>query len=177
MKIKYDIGDNFYKYLNIALGIYTSKKSLQKNPNKKIRSYTRTGLYYTCMALLLWIAGTILFTIHHNRIFLEIFSSIMGALGIVIITYYIVFIITYFSNRKKVHSGILTISKEIITDVSNDNLSIQFGWDKVEFIVVTDDELVIVSNFQWYLFADIENKKEIVEGIKKCNKDVILIEK
>lgn len=175
MKIKYNITENFYKYLDVALDIFINKKILQKNPNKKIKSYTKKGLDYLLITFLIFITGIFIYSINNSEIFLKVFSNIIGLIVALILGYYIVFFLLYLPNKKKIHSGILTINKEGITDVSDDDLTIKIGWDKVELIVVMKYELVIVTKCSWFIFADIENQDDVIKGIKKYNQDVILI--
>lgn len=175
MKVKYNITDNLYKCYDIALGIYVNKRSLQKNPNIKIKSYSRKGLDYLLITFLIFIVGTFTYSINQSPIFLKIFSNILGFLLACILGYYLVFIQFYLSNRKKIHSGILIINKEGIADVSDDSLTIKFGWDKVKFIVVMEHKLVVITKSPWFIFVDIEDQDKIIKGIKKYNQDVMII--
>lgn len=177
MKIEYDLKDNLYKHQNLYFGIYVMKKEIKKNPHITIKNYSSIMLHYTFNVLLIFIMAIFLGIFANNKIIIVGFSFLMAFMILLLIGSHALLLINYLSSKKNsCMKGTLEFNKKGIID-QNEDITISFLWDKVDFIVIKNETIIVVPNHPTGLLANINKNdiEKIVKGIRKYNKEVLII--
>lgn len=176
MKIKYDLTNERFKYYNTAWGINLRKKIFKKNPNKKIFNYTTIGIFYFFIIIILLLVGSIFIGLFDLEKHIDTFSSIISLLFGILVFYYFFFFMQFLSTRKKMSSGTLVIDKDGISDISDDKITVKFGWEQIQLIAIKENEIVILSK-DLLIISKLNNKDKLINTIRKYNKNVSLVVK
>lgn len=173
MKIEYNMDKNFFKTYNYVMGIALRKNYIKKHPEKKFRSYTKNGLYLLMRVIVIVLLLFFMYFESPTDKMLKIFSITTGCLVVLLFVYYDWFF-SYYRSTKKIKQGKLIINKVGVYDTTIDNKTIGFGWNKVEFIVIDNDKIIILVD-KMVLFANITDKEQVIKTIKNYNSDIQLI--
>lgn len=173
MKIEYKIDKNFFKTYDYVMGIALRKNYIKKHPEKKFRSYTKNGLYLLMRVIVIALLLFFMYFESPTDKMLKIFSITTGCLVVLLFLYYEWFFCSYRST-KKIKQGKLMINKVGVYDTTIDNKTFGFGWNKVEFIIIDNDKIIILVDKR-VLFANIVDKEQVIKTIKKYNSDIQLI--
>ncbi len=177
MEIKYDMSKNYWNCHNEAQAIVMMRRKLIKNPKRKILSLLVSSIFYVVATLLLLLATFILSKIGIDELFIRIVFDLSIFLGIFLILYFLVIFITYIINDKKYsHEGILLINEEGLKDTSNNGITTFIPWDKISFVALKKYTVTFVTTTKLVVFVPIENKKTILEAIKKYQKSLLIID-
>jgi len=177
MKIKYDMTDNYFKCYNEAQGIIISKKKLLSGKIKKNYSYLTRGLFYLGVVLLFVLLIMILKYFSFDAYFISFISICISIQVILLILYFVIFIVSYNKEKNKKHVGSLIIDDKGITDLSFNGIDVCVSHDKVEGVVISKNTVTIIVDGPIFFFVNNEVKKDIVNGLKKYNKDLIVIDR
>lgn len=176
MKIKYDLEKNLYNTFNEAQGIVLFKRSILRNPYRKIDTFTRRGqrlFKYAVIELIIallfnfikptWMISTFL---------LYIFAFLAGSLTILAVS----FLMNYLETKKNGLSGEIQFNKNGILDVKDNGLKTGLPWDMVDLIVITDTIICLFTKTSFFYYFDNTVKDEIIESVNKYTKDKKIID-
>lgn len=167
MKIKYDLEKNYFNLFNEAQGIVTFKKDILKKTDKKVLSYTGKCLSYLKIILIISIFTLIFYFIDNNSFFtktlLYLLALIFGLLTIMVV----VFIAGYQDAKKRKNSGEIQFSKNGILDVNSEGIKIGLPWNYIDFVVITDHVICILTKAPFFFFFDKSVKEDVLGAIMK----------
>ena len=110
------------------------------------------------------------FYLYFFALFVLIFDIIYFILGLCRIY------LSYLYRKRNNFFSSIIIKRRGILDISSfKDIELFFLWDRVEGIVVGHYSLVIFLGKGIYLFFDIKDKKQIIDGIKKYKKDILIV--
>ena len=170
MKIEYNMDKNFFKTYNYVMGIALRKNYIKKHPEKKFRSYIKDGLYLLMRGIVIFLLLFFIYFESPTDKMLKIFSITTGCLVVLLLFVYYAWFFIYYCSAKKIKQGKLIINKVGVYDTTIDNKTIGFGWNKVEFIVIDNDKIIIPVD-KMVLFANITDKEQVIKSIKNYNRN------
>lgn len=171
MKIKYGKPKLSIEGVKELVDIATNKDRYVKN--KKPISILKIVLVTVLFTVLLT-SLMIFFNVKTEKI-LDIDYFLLMFIYLVLLIYIGQIIFMYFK-CKKANSGELEINKEYIED-SFDGISIKLDKDIINCVVVGKYSIVILSNFEMFLFLSIEHKDKVLKALNSKMKDVNIIDK
>lgn len=181
MKIEYDLKDDLYKHQDLSWGVFLMKKGIRKNPHKKIKKYSsilRRGILFVVLIFIMTVL--ICAFIDSEKItyaFIPVISYLISYMILILIIGYVMLLICYLLYKKKrCLEGTLEFNKEGVID-QTDEITIKFLWNRINFIVIKDETIIVVPNHPTGLIANINKNdiEKIVKGIRKYNKEVLII--
>lgn len=178
MKINYDLTNNYFKNINIATGIHWKRKQIIKNPNKNIQKATTQILIllgYSIISILLYVL-----TIYINLPIQTLLYYVGAILLLFTFMHFVSFFLTYKRYKKGFTKGTLNITQEYVENSYDNSTTTQISWDKVSFIVLKDNLLIIstlVENLQLMSTINNEEVNNIIDLMKQYKNDILIINK
>ena len=174
IRIKTDLSSDFFSIYNEARGIAMNKKRILKLKRNVHINYI--GLVFITFIVIFILCMIII--LQHNSIFLVSYGLFILILDIMSLFMALVRIYgNYFYRKKDKFRADIIIDKRGITDLSSfKDIEILFLWNRVEGVVIGEYSVVILLRKHIYLYFDINDNKKIIDGIKKYNKDILIIE-
>ena len=169
MKIKYGKPELSIKGVKELVDIAGNKDRYIKN-KKPINILTIVLL--TFLFTILLTSLLILSNVKTEKI-LDIDYFILMFIYIVLLIYIGQIIFMYFK-CKKTTKGEIEITNDYIED-SFDGVSIKLDKDIIKSIVIGKKSIVILSDFEMFLFVSIECKDKIIKALKSKMKDINII--
>lgn len=172
MKFKYDLSDNFFKYINISWYVDLRKKYIIKHPNKKIHGFVFYILRYILLLFLLVLYYIMKLSFYKLMVipFCILGGSIFLLLGVFTFNYFLL-------KNNCSHTGTLIIDNNGISDVDID-IKIRHSWDKIDSIFILDGLIVIITNNPMFpiLCANISNYKKFINVVKKYSDETLIVD-
>lgn len=176
MKIKYDLEKNLYNTFNEVQGIVLFKRSILRNPYRKIDAFTEKGqklFKYIVIELIIallfnWLKPTWMI----STLLLYIFAFLAGSLTILAVS----FLMNYLETKKNGLSGEIQFNKNGILDVKDNGLKTGLPWNMVDLIVITDTIICLFTKTSFFYYFDNTVKNEIIGSINKYTKEKKIID-
>lgn len=175
MKFKYDLTGHLFHCYNVVYGILLRRKRIKKYDTKKVDGYLRSSLLLFGLVFFLFLLMVIFSMAGVPAMVFDIATWLLTCLVFLLSLYYLTFYITFLSNRKQSHKGVLSIEDDGICDTSACNISIKFSWQAVENIVVKKNVVVVFGEYPVILFATITHPKKFVEEVKKYTDRIVVV--
>lgn len=167
MKLEYDLTDNYTKYYNEAQGVFLVKDKLKKNVNKKVKvnGYLQTMIMWGVIIILVQSLTEVL-NVYNPSNTISIFRFAMAFVMFLVLFAIAVFIVGLKQNAGS-KKGTLEITEKGIVDTSEEGVQVLIPYDKLEFIVFSENLMVGVTSIQVLLFIQKDIAGEVVAEIKK----------
>lgn len=166
MKIKYDISKKSYDLFNESQGIVTFRNDILKNIYN-IKTYTEQCKKYI-LILIIILGITLIFNlISPYSIFTKILWFLFAMMAAIVTMFIFVFIYSYNQYKSLKHSGEIQFSKNGILDISDSGVRTGVTWELVDFIVITDTIIVILTKTNFYYHFDQELIDDILIAVNK----------
>ena len=149
MKFRYDLRNNYFKIFNESQGIVNFRNEIEKDLFS-IDTYLNKCKSYVFLTLFIFVITLIFNFIDNDSLFTNIlwilFALMVGMVTVIIF----LFFVSYHDQKKLPHSGEIQFSKTGIMDISDSGLKIGMDWSLVDYAVVTDTIIVILSKTNMY---------------------------
>lgn len=169
MKIEYDNSKDYFKMYNISQAIVSSKRAVKRKSKKMIVGYLTTLIIYLMLFIVIRVAGML--TDEGVVIFLGNFG-----IGIMVFSLVLYAVFYCYESRKSL-TGYIEIDEFGITDYSDSKLTVGFGWEKIDFVVIDKDVITILTKYPILILLTPDLKDKLVKGIAKYNKDVLIVDR
>lgn len=177
MKIKYDMSSNYWNCHNEAQTIVMMKKRLLKNPTTKIRGIFYSGILYGFGIILVSICYFAFKMTEMNSLIFTILETLLFFLIVLFILYFLLIFITYFVNNKQSsHKGILKIDDFGLSDYSENGKITSIPWNHIQLVGIRKYVITFVTDTKLVVFINIDNKKIVLEALKKYQKNLLVID-
>lgn len=173
MKIEYNCENKNFKMINELYGILSDRKKMKEKPNSKLKTYFGHVfdwilLYILMVVIDIWIN------------FYVGYSSLLTGCIVFLILYVVFYLfVRYFYINRVANvktSGVIEFYKEGIFDL-NDGVGNFFSWDKVDYVVIGNRTVVIITKVPVCLYYDVSYVDTLLKGVKKYKKDILVVDK
>lgn len=172
MKFKYDLSDNFFKYVNISWYVGLRKKYIIKHPNRKIHGFVFYILGYVLFIFLLLVFCYVIKPFFYKLSIILLLVS--GALMLLLLG---IFTFNYFLLKNNCsRTGMLIVDNNGMLDVVDD-ITVRYSWNKIDGIFILNDLIVIITNNSIFSFlcANISNHKRFINSVKKYSEETLIV--
>lgn len=172
MKFKYDLSDNFFKYVNISWYVGLRKKYIIKHPNRKIHGFVFYILGYVLFIFLLLVFCYVIKPFFYKLSIILLLVS--GALMLLLLG---IFTFNYFLLKNNCsRTGMLIVDNNGMLDVVDD-ITVRYSWNKIDGIFILNDLIVIITNNSIFSFlcANISNRKRFINSVKKYSEETLIV--
>lgn len=165
------------KFYDELLYVTSYYKKIKKKPNKKITTITKELMKDIGIILLLLLIELFFYFEYQDNIFL----FMIGFIGLILI-FFILYLIAV---QKRIKDFLKDNTKTIISinesgvELVKENIQhIQVDWNSIDFILINKYSICLLpKNITNIIIAlDTKNKKEFLEGIKKYDKDDLIVD-
>lgn len=175
MRIKYNMSNNYFKCYNEFQGILLSRNEVLKK-NYKPHNYIERGIINLISLLFMFLISKFLYYIDNNNIFTKILDVLIILILCIMVLYFVLFFVGYFSEKRKVHIGNLEIDSEGIKDFSSSGTIIGFSWKNIKAIVIKKNTINIITDGTLFIFIDITYKDRFLNAINRYNPNLPIID-
>lgn len=174
MKFRYDINDNYFDVFNESQGIVTFRQEIEKNPYN-VDTYTGKCISYMKVVLVLLVISVILNLINTEWFLSKFFLFAFAIICSFVVALIVVFVLSYFQQKKMFHSGEIKFDKNGILDTSDSGIRIGIDWSLVDLVVIKDKVVVLLTKSNFYFHFDESLIDKVLEAVNKYHKDVKII--
>lgn len=175
MKFRYDINDNYFDVFNESQGIVTFRQELEKNPYN-VDTYTGKCISYMKIVLILLVISVVLNLINTEWFLSKFFLFTFAIICSFVVALIVVFILSYFQQKKMFHSGEIKFDKNGILDTSDSGIRIGIDWNLIDLVVIKDKVVVLLTKSNFYFHFDESLIDKVLEAVNKYHKDVKIID-
>lgn len=167
MEIKYNLGENYFKYYNEANGIIFLKNKLKKKQNIKIRSYTSNIILLLLECTISLVAMIIFFSVLGMMPVVTFLIKFSGYIDLFFLILLLLPIIAYMNETCNTREGTIEIKSSGILDKAESGISMEFSYKNLDLIVVTKNLIVILTKSPFFIIIKNENKERVIEEINR----------
>ena len=175
MKFKYDINDDYFNIFNESQGIVTFRSEIEKDPYK-VDTYLGKCVDYSKYVFVLLVLTLIFNFINSEWFISKIVLFAFAILCAFVVALLVVFFMSYFQQKKLLHSGEICFDKNGILDTSDSGVRIGVKWDLVDLVIVKDKIIVLLTKSNFYFHFDEELIDDVLKALNKFHSDVKIID-
>lgn len=164
MKIELGLEDNTWKVLDEVYWILKNRKVFKKNKKCEISTYTKYMFEINMIYLFIMLLGVLFFVLADSKSFV-FFTLLCVILGILLL--WDIYTLYCIYRKTKNSDGYIELSEDGILDFSN-GISLSFSWEKVDYVVVGKESLVITFDATSLCFyLNVKYADDFIKEIRK----------
>lgn len=174
MKISYNMkNSNIFKMLNDSMGISLYKDNILKSRKLKYIKYFTAMLLVTVIELVFLSMMIVLSKLYPSFISLTLVAVATTILIYSIIkwTKPIIFSLCF----TKYETGEIEITEKGIAFPFDDDITFNLGWSHIKGIIIGQESLNFITDYDYYFYLDKKYKKEVIDAIKLYRPNLIIV--
>lgn len=175
MKFKYDLSRNYYQIFNESQGIVMFRKEIEKNIYN-IGTYTDKCKKFVFMLICFLLVALFFNWLIPYTVFTKVMWFLFALMASIVTLLILMFIVSYNDQKKLLHKGEMQFSKAGILDISDSGIRLGVTWDLVDFAVITDSVIVILTKTNFYFHFGQDLIDDVLIAINKFNPDLKVLD-